>query len=71
MGLESCDTLSIGSSRPHYLFLAKGFERGPRETCVYDALRGWEWDGLERHDLDSPEIRLIPLQLLQFNNDGE
>lgn len=67
MALESCSTLSIECDESGYFFLAKNKERGSRANSIKEVLEFWEWEGLERDDLDSPEVRLIPLQLLQFN----
>ena len=72
MALESCSTLSIECDEyGFFFFLAKNKERGSRDTSIKEVLEFWEWEGLERDALDSPEVRLIPLQLLTFNNDGE
>ena len=67
MALESCSTLSIENHGSHYFFLARGDERGTRDSTVTGALKNWEWGGIMRDALGGPEVRLIPLQLLQFN----
>lgn len=73
MASESCSTLSVEidyKGNKDCFFLAKGDERGTRCTAISEVLKLWEWDGLGRGDLDTQEVKLIPLSLLKFNNEG-
>ncbi len=71
MALESCSTLSLEYDERIYFFLARDGQRGSRYRYLVQILTYWEWGGLERHDLDAPEVQLLPIKLLTFNTETE